>query len=177
MLTEERKNREEFTWDKLGNIDIGRPNLGPKTEVAVYRLFQFTLRKVLVEQFDEAKTAELFREAGHMAGMAFSQNVLDLSLDFERFTANLREQLRDLSIGILRFEESNLENLRFILTISEDLDCSGLPVTGETVCEYDEGFIAGILEAYTKRPFNVEEVDCWASGGRVCRFEAEVKPA
>lgn len=174
MLTEGKTNVGQFTWDQLGDIEVGRPNLGSKTEVAVYRLFQFTLRKVLVEKFGEEKTSELFREAGHIAGMAFSEETLDASLGFEEFIAKLGATLQDLCIGILRFEESDVENLRFVLTVAEDLDCSGLPVTGETVCEYDEGFIAGILEAYTKREFRVEEIDCWASGGRVCRFEAEV---
>ncbi len=62
--------------------------------------------------------------------------------------------------------------MKFVLTVSEDLDCSGLPVSGETVCDYDEGFIAGILNEYTQIEFDVKEVDCWASGGRVCRFTA-----
>ena len=60
-------------------------------------------------------------------------------------------------------------------TVGEDLDCSGLPVTGETVCNYDEGFLAGILKVYTKKDYVVTEVDCWATGSRVCRFEANVK--
>jgi len=55
-----------------------------------------------------------------------------------------------------------------------DLDCSGLPVSGETVCDYDEGFIAGIMHTYYGREFVAREIDCWASGGRICRFE--VKP-
>jgi predicted hydrocarbon binding protein len=57
-----------------------------------------------------------------------------------------------------------------VLTVGQDLDCSGLPVTNETVCNYDEGFIAGILEAYTGKKYEVREVDCWANGDRVCRF-------
>jgi predicted hydrocarbon binding protein len=55
--------------------------------------------------------------------------------------------------------------------LSEDLDCSGLPIFGESVCDYDEGFIAGILEQYTGKKFLVKEVDCWATGDRTCRFE------
>ena len=39
-----------------------------------------------------------------------------------------------------------------VLTISEDADCSGLPAIGETVCNYDEGFLAGLLTAYTGKP-------------------------
>jgi predicted hydrocarbon binding protein len=61
----------------------------------------------------------------------------------------------------------------FVITVEEDLDCSGLPVSGEVVCNYDEGFLAGIAEAYNQKTFLVREVDCWASGDRVCRFEGK----
>ena len=64
--------------------------------------------------------------------------------------------------------------MEFTLTIAEDLDCSGLPVSSETVCNYDEGFIKGILEAYTKREFSVTEINCWANGDRVCRFKIDL---
>jgi hypothetical protein len=45
----------------------------------------------------------------------------------------------------------------------------------ETVCVYDEGCVADIFEAYTGNPFHVEEIDCWFTGDRVCRFEARQK--
>ena len=38
--------------------------------------------------------------------------------------------------------------------------------------DYDEGFIAGLLLSYSGEDFDVKEVDCWCSGGRVCRFTA-----
>lgn len=62
-----------------------------------------------------------------------------------------------------------------VLTVAEDLDCSGLPITNESVCYYDEGFIAGVLEAYTGKKYNVREIDCWANGDRVCRFHGVVE--
>jgi predicted hydrocarbon binding protein len=77
-------------------------------------------------------------------------------------------------VGILRIEKADLENLELVMTVSEDLDCSGLPVIDETVCEYDEGFIAGVLQVYTGKEFHVREVDCWASGERTCRFVAKL---
>ncbi len=86
---------------------------------------------------------------------------------------DLQQKLKELNIGVLRVEEADLEKLALVLTVAEDLDCSGLPVGGDTVCDYDEGFIAGVLEVYTGTAFNVKEVDCWATGGRVCRFSAQ----
>ncbi|MFA6223281.1 MAG: V4R domain-containing protein [Desulfomonilaceae bacterium] len=174
MFKEERAEYQ-FQWKDLGNIEEGRPNLGPSTLVSVYRLMQYTLRDVLITRYGVETANELFVEAGKLAGAEFSKNMLDLSVDFEGFVAQLQERLRTLNIGILRIEKADISKMDFVLTVSEDLDCSGLPIVGETVCDYDEGFIAGILTAYTGKDFEVKEIDCWATGDRTCRFTARLK--
>ncbi|MGD9084703.1 MAG: 4-vinyl reductase, partial [Desulfobacterales bacterium] len=92
--------------------------------------------------------------------------------DFNEFVVELQELLKKLKIGVLRVEQSDLEKMKFILTIAEDLDCSGLPVSDETICKYDEGFISGLFSEYTGKKFNANEIDCWCSGDRVCRYQA-----
>ncbi len=174
MFKEER-NENRFSWKDLGDIGEGRPNLGPQCTVLSYRLLQYTLRDELIRQFGVEKGGEVFINAGKLAGKEFCKNVLDTSLDFSSFIADLQEKLKDCLIGVLKIENVDMDALTFTLTVSEDLDCSGLPLSGETVCDYDEGFIAGILNAYTGREFVVNEVDCWASGDRVCRFTASAK--
>lgn len=164
-----------FRWQDLGNIEEGRPNLGALMNVAVYRLMQYTLRDVLNRHLSVEKATEIFREAGELAGAEFCRNALDSSLPFNEFIADLQSKLLSLKIGILRVEKSDLDKMEFVMTVAEDLDCSGLPPADETVCEYDEGFIAGLLEAYTGREFDAREVDCWASGERTCRFNVTVK--
>ena len=164
-----------FSWESLGDVGEGRTNLGLDMPIIVYRLFQYALKDILTREYGEEMSADIFRAAGHLAGSHFSRNVLDLSGDFDYFITNLQKQLTDLKIGILRIEKADLVNLSLTLTVSEDLDCSGLPVTDETVCDYDEGFIAGILEAYTGKKFEVKEIDCWASGDRTCRFTANLR--
>ena len=165
----------QFQWKDIGDIQEGRPNLGLNTNVAVYRLMQFTLRNVLLQEYGVEKANEIFVSAGKLAGSEFCKNVLDTNLDFSEFVADLQEKLKTLNIGILRVEEADIEKMQFVLTVAEDLDCSGLPASGETICDYDEGFISGILETYTGKVFEVKEVDCWTSGGRVCRFSASLK--
>ncbi len=165
----------KFTWESLGDIDEGRVTLGQEMPVIVYRLFQYTLKDVLDREFDSEYASDIYREAGHLAGIHFAKNTLDLNGDFDYFITNLQRALKELKIGILRIEKADMEKFNFTLTVSEDLDCSGLPVTDETVCDYDEGFIAGILEAYSGKNFEVKEVDCWASGDRTCRFVADIK--
>ena len=101
--------------------------------------------------------------------------MLNLELPMNEFMAELQARMAEMKIGVLRLEQVNMENGTIVLTVAEDADCSGLPLLGETVCNYDEGFIAGILSAYTGKPYVALEVDCWATGDRVCRFCAEVK--
>ncbi|MBF0411834.1 MAG: 4-vinyl reductase [Desulfamplus sp.] len=172
MFKEER-NESMFEWSMIGDIAEGRPNLGGTMDVAVYRLMQFTLRDVIIQEFDTEIAERLYYKAGELAGREFCKALLDKQSDFNSFVAKLQELLASLKIGILRIEKSDLEKLHLTMTVAEDLDCSGLPICNETVCTYDEGFIAGILEEYTNKPFNVKEVDCWCSGDRVCRFDAK----
>lgn len=159
-----------FSWNQLGDIAEGRPNLGNKTNVAVYRLMQYTMRAVLEKEYGDERTRELLVMAGRLAGSEFCKNILDVTLPLNKFIAQLDKALVDLSIGILRVEKSDPENLKFTVTVSEDLDCSGLPIKGATVCDYDEGFIEGIFHVYTGRDFVVKEIDCWTTGERTCRF-------
>lgn len=163
-----------FNWDDLGNLEEGRPNLGQETSVIVYRLMQYTFKDVFSREMGKQRTQELFAQAGLLAGKEFCRHVLDTSKPLDEFIADLKSTLIALKVGILRIEKADVDQLTFVLTVSEDLDCSGLPIFGEAVCDYDEGFIAGIFEEYTGKIFFVKEVDCWATGDRTCRFE--VKP-
>lgn len=164
-----------FSWEGLGDIQTGRGELGEEMPVLIYRLMQYTMMDVLSKEYGEDGANVYFRKAGHLAGTEFAKNALDLTLDFDAFVAQLQQMMKELKIGILRMEAFDSESGEITLTIGEDLDCSGLPVTNENVCIYDEGFISGILEAYTGKPYDVKEVDCWASGDRVCRFRGSIE--
>jgi len=168
------ETRADFSWKNLGDIKEGRGDLSEEMPVLVYRLMQYTMFDVLSKAHGLDQANEYFRQAGYLAGTEFTKNVLDIQTDFNTFVASLQKTLADLKIGILRMEAFNPETGDIVLTVGQDLDCSGLPITNENVCIYDEGFIAGILEVYTGKKYEVREVDCWASGDRVCRFNGNV---
>jgi hypothetical protein len=169
MFKEER-DQSGFEWSMLGDLKEGRPNLGPLTHVAVYRLMQFTLRDVLIREIGVEKADRVFFEAGKEAGQQYYQNVLTQKGDLNEFFADIQRTMKELNIGIFRVESSDLQRGSFVITVEEDLDCSGIPVCSEQICTYDEGFIAGLLLAYSGKDYQVKEVDCWGSGARVCRF-------
>ena len=171
------KRKYEFSWDVIGvDLHLARPSLGPTTRMEVYRLFQFTLRDVLEQRFGHEMVDTLFREAGALAGKEFYNHFCKEAGDtgdISVLVKTVQDHFKELSIGIFRVEMSDLDNLDFVLTVDEDLDCSGLPDNDDEICVYDEGFIQGIFEAFTGKPFKVRETDCWCSGARTCRFSAK----
>jgi predicted hydrocarbon binding protein len=174
MFKEER-DESQFEWSMLGDIELGRPNLGPMVHVSVYRLMQYTLRDILIRDFGAEQADKVFFEAGKKAGEEFCKNVLTDKKDLNGLFADLQRTLKDLGVGIFRVESADFDKGSFVVTVAEDLDCSGIPICSEEICIYDEGFIAGLLLAYSGKDFNVKEVDCWGSGDRVCRFRVDPK--
>jgi predicted hydrocarbon binding protein len=172
----ENLRKYKFNWDTTVGADmqVARPSLGPNTRIEVYRLFQFTLRDILEQRYGTEAADDLFREAGVMAGKAFFEKFLSGATDAASLAAKVQEAFTQLGIGIFRVESAENDNSRFIFTVDEDLDCSGLPDTSDVVCVYDEGFIQGVLESFSGKGFNVREIDCWCTGSRTCRFEAKV---
>ena len=162
----------EFSWDLLGDVEVGRPNLGPSTRIEIYRLMQFAFRDILEREMGTEKADEIFYTAGKLAGMEFYDHYLAGSSSFPELVSNTQAAMKELGMGIFRVEKSSLDTLEFTLTVGEDLDCSGLPELDYEVCIYDEGLIAGILEKYTGKAFKVKEIDCWCTGDRTCRFTA-----
>ena len=153
-------------------MDIARPGLGGETRVEVYRLLQFTLRDIIEQRYGTEAADAIFLEAGVLAGKEFFKHYCTIAQDVPSLAKIIQEQFRDLGIGIVRFEVADPQNMTFQLTVDEDLDCSGLPDSEDHICIYDEGFIKGILDSFTGKNFSVQEIDCWCSGARTCRFKA-----
>lgn len=167
------KRKYAFTWDLVGDLEAGRPNLGPSIRLEVYRILQYCLRDVMEEEFGAEATDGIFYKAGMLAGKSFYKQYFSYVSDFSMFVRDLQFRLRSMGIGLLRVEEADIDSGKLVITVSEDVDCSGLPELDEQICTYDEGFIAGLLESFTGKRFHVKEIDCWCTGDRTCRFTAE----
>lgn len=163
--------------DYLQFNEGSRGNLGEELPVIVYRLLEYSLKDELVERFGKETQIDIFRQAGRKAGEYFAKKMLDMNQPLDQFVSQLQAKMQEMKIGVLRIEDVDEASGRIILTVAEDADCSGLPVLGETVCNYDEGFISGILSLYSGKTYTAVEVDCWATGDRVCRFHANIEEA
>lgn len=158
-------------WDKIGDLKKGRKYLGDEMPVMVFRMVQYSLRDELAARFSEDEVNAILRGAGERAGHEFAIHMLDLEADLDSFLAQLCASLQQHSMGIMRIEAVEEHTGEITLTIGEDLDCSGIPITGKTVCQYEEGFLTGVFSSYTKKAYEVRELDCWATGSHVCRFK------
>lgn len=158
----------------LGDYPNERSHMGTELPVFVYRLFQYSLKEELISRYGKDTAIDLFRASGRTAGIYFAKHHLNLTLPLGQFMATLQQKLEEFKIGILRVEMFNENTGQIILTVSEDADCSGLPIMGEAVCNFDEGFISGILSLYTNKPYEAIEINCWALGDRICRFDAHI---
>jgi len=171
----ETKSKYGFSWDMLGDIKLGRPNLGPNTRLEVYRLMQFCFRDVIEKAHGTEEADRIFYDSGYLAGTHFYANLIEPVQDLKEFVSKLQSLLRDLQIGILHIEETDLEKDYIIISISEDLECSGLPEKDYKICTYDEGFIAALMDSFTGRRFKVKEIDCWGTGDRTCRYKVQIE--
>jgi|GEM_PF-100164 len=162
--------RYTFTWDLLGDTEVGRPHLGAFTKIEVYRLMQSAFRDVIERTVGTQQGDEIFHDAGKLAGQEFYDHYLIGSVSFPDLITNIQDTMKDLGIGIFQLEKSSLDALEFTFTLSEYLDCFGCAELGNEVCTYSEGFIAGIFEEYAGRPFKVKEVDCRCTENQTCRF-------
>ena len=163
----------EFNWNLIGDVHEGRPHLGPKVGVELYRLMQFTLRDSLESKYGKEAADEIFFSAGKIAGKEFYARFIAPVTTLDEFVQKAQQALKENGVGILRIEEVLLDEGKVVLTVDEDLDCSGLPELDYELCIYDEGFIAAMFEAFTNQSWSAKEIDCWCTGARTCRFLVE----
>lgn len=164
-----------FDWDVIKESDNERLHMGKDVPLIVYRAAMYAMHDEICDRFGEEGAQEVLRNAGLRVGQAIAKSELTNRESVGRFVSDMQQMLKNLKIGILRVEDSDPDSGRFVLAIDEDVDCSGLPLMEDSVCYYDEGFIAGILGVFTGKEYTAKEVDCWTTGARVCRFEARPK--
>ncbi|MCL2079507.1 MAG: 4-vinyl reductase [Oscillospiraceae bacterium] len=162
-----------FTLDSLGDVAKWRGGLWEDIPLISYRLMQYSMLSVLTDEHGLEQANEYFRRAGHLAGLEFAENTLLLDTDFNTFVFDLQTTLKKLKIGILHIDSFDPDTYEIACTVCQDCDCGDLPVTNENVRIYDEGFIAGILEAFTGISYRVRKTNCCcASGVMAYRFSS-----
>jgi predicted hydrocarbon binding protein len=125
-------------------LSIVRPKLGDQAGVALYRL----LRLVALEDI-------IGRGAGataYVAGKKLGQNLGITKL--EEFLA-----LCDaISLGIVKVPV--MTNSRIYVDVYECVTCSGMEPVGRTLCQFEAGLVAGVVQAIVGKPARAKEMTC-----------------
>jgi predicted hydrocarbon binding protein len=145
--------------DVANALSIVRPTLGDNAGVALYRL----LRLVALEDIIGRGAAGTAYVAGKKLG-----NSLGLS-KLEQFL----ELCSTLKIGII--EVPILTESRIHVDVYECVTCSGMRTVGRTLCHFEAGLIAGVVETVVKKRAKAREVTCIGGLGHdTCGVEVEI---
>ncbi len=141
----------------IGNaLNVVRPSLGQDAGVALYRL----LRLVALEDIIGRGAAGTAYIAGKKLGVSLGLTNLDAFL----------ELCRQLKIGIIKVPM--VAQNRIKVDVYECVTCSGLKPVGRTLCHFEGGLIAGVVESVMKKPAKAMEVTCIGGLGHdSCGFD------
>jgi uncharacterized protein len=130
--------------DIANALSIVRPKLGDQAGVALYRL----LRLVALEDI-------IGRGAGataYVAGKKLGQNLGITKLDA------FLELCSSISLGIIHVPV--LTASRVYVDVYECVTCSGMEPVGRTLCQFEAGLVAGVVQMIVGKPTKAREMTC-----------------
>ena len=156
-LENPRKQRSRV--DVANALSVVRPSLGGDTGVALYRL----LRLVALEDIIGRGAAGTAYVAGKKLGISLGLTNLESFL----------ELCKQLKIGIIKVPIVSQNRIK--VDVYECVTCSGLQPVGRTLCHFEGGLIAGVVESVMKKPAKAHEVTCIGGLGHdSCGFDIRI---
>lgn len=142
-------------------LKVVRPTMGTDTGVALYRL----LRLVALEDIMGRGAAGTAYVAGKRLGLSLGLTKLE---DFLALCKTLK-------VGVI--EVPVIAETRIHVDVYECVTCSGMDTVGRTLCHFEGGLIAGVVEGIVKKRTRAHEVTCIGGlGDKACGFDLELKP-
>jgi predicted hydrocarbon binding protein len=151
-----RVRAETPVLDVLSALRVTRPSLGADAGVGLYRL----LRLAAFGTRSGAEAVAAARAAGEKIGRSLGLGTLD----------ELLVLCYSLKLGVVEMESADRSSVR--LVVRECVACAGAHESGEAMCHFEGGLLAGAISSIFDRPVRVRETAC--HGGRgddACRFE------
>ena len=130
--------------DIANALSIVRPQLGDRAGVALYRL----LRLVALEDI-------IGRGAGataYVAGKKLGQNLGITKLE------DFLGLCQAISLGIVKVPV--MTATRIYVDVYECVTCSGMRTVGRTLCQFEAGLVAGVVQAITGKQTKAKEMTC-----------------
>jgi predicted hydrocarbon binding protein/tRNA A-37 threonylcarbamoyl transferase component Bud32 len=151
-----RVRAEAPVIDVLSALRVMRPSLGGDAGAGLYRL----LRLAAFDSVSGAEAVAAARAAGEKIGRSLGLGTLD----------ELLALCRSLKLGIV--EVSPADDTHLDIVVRECVACAGAHESGQAMCHFEGGLLAGAVASIAKRPVRVRETACQGGcGDEACRFE------
>ena len=137
-------------------LQVLRPTLGNEPPIGLYRL----VRLVALEEILGRGSAGTAYLAGKNLGASLKMPDPDAFLKL----------CHDLKIGRLQVDQQSPTEIK--ADVFECLTCSGLNPVGRTLCSFEAGLVAGVVQDLTHKRTHAREVSCIGGlGHETCGFE------
>lgn len=130
--------------DVANALSILRPKLGDRAGVGLYRL----LRLVALEDIIGRGAGATAYVAGKKLGVSLGITKLD---DFLALCSAI-------SLGII--EVPVITSSRIYVDVYECVTCSGMAPVGRTLCQFEAGIVAGVVQTVVGKPAKAKEITC-----------------
>ena len=146
---------------EVGNaLSILRPTLGDTAGIALYRL----LRLVALEDIIGRGASGTAYIAGKKLGLGLGLPTLD---DFLALCTALK--IGVIQVPVLTANHAHVD-------VYECVTCSGMRPVGRTLCSFEGGLIAGVVEGVLRKRARAREVTCIGGLGHdACGFDLEIE--
>jgi predicted hydrocarbon binding protein len=156
----------ELSREKLFQEDLGKyiqsylESDGSPFEF--FRLLFQTIRVSLIKQ--GISIDPILHEAGYKVGETLYHSLKDPQDD--KFLENIAKFWQTHQLGQVEVNNKN----PLVINVYDCFECKGLPYLGKTACAFDIGLLKALFNAHYKKPHQVTETDCYATGDEYCRF-------
>lgn len=145
--------------DVANALHVVRPTLGDNAGIALYRL----LRLVALEDIIGRGAAGTAYVAGKKLGNSLGLTKLD---DF-------LELCDALKVGVIEVPVLTESQIR--VDVYECVTCAGLETVGRTLCHFEGGLIAGVVESVVGKRARAKETTCIGGLGHdACGFDVNI---
>jgi predicted hydrocarbon binding protein len=149
--------------------------MGNTVGLEMFRILRTSMVGLIAFRMGEKEAVEAIYMAGKAVGGEIGRTFLPEVKDLNEFVTKVKDILSDLKVGILKVVSADTAKGKFVIAVDECASCSGTPVIGQPICNFEGGIIAGLLKYFLKKEVKVVEVKCWALGDKTCEFEVTVQ--
>lgn len=145
--------------DVANAIHVVRPTLGDNAGIVLYRLLRLVALEDIIGRGAAGTAYIAGKKLGISLGLAKIEDFLHLC--------------RTLKIGIIKVPVLTANKIH--VDVYECVTCSGLATVGRTLCHFEGGLIAGVVESVLKKRTRAREVTCIGGLGHdACGFDVLV---